>query len=462
MEHELRDLIDNPRETLGIEVKSWIDLKDPVTRAKIARHLAALANHGGGYIVFGFDDKLRPFANTSSSIREYNQDSFSAIIKRYLTPSFQCEVQAIENSFGQEFIVIRIPSHQGVPIVTKRDGPSGKNHKPIGIRSATYYIRKPGPESAEILDPEEWSPLIRRCVLSDRESLLRDFLVLVRPDMSQTNEASDRLDRWHSNGRERYGSLVRRFEQSNTHPWTIPIRDNCYQLSYLVSTENGDAISVDSLSDVLQNVNSGVRDFVQSGWSMFYQFHGTEIQPAFHPRNQDGTGGEVLEANLLGDTSRNKFTGLPDYWRVSPDGYATLIRPYLEDRKDICDHNGRNPGTWLCLNSIAREVTEIVTHARLLARNFNSARTVHFKCTWVGLENRQLGAFDQIVQFQLPPNLIAKANRRTTEGKWSISQLDVDWHTVVFELVCPVLRLFGFTGCSPKWIESISRRFRAF
>ena len=58
MDDDLKDLIENPRENEGIELKSWVDLDDAYQRAQLARHLAALANHGGGYLIFGFKDDL--------------------------------------------------------------------------------------------------------------------------------------------------------------------------------------------------------------------------------------------------------------------------------------------------------------------------------------------------------------------------------------------------------------------
>ena len=40
---DLQALVENPRESLEVEIKDWIDLKDNVVRANIARHIAALA-----------------------------------------------------------------------------------------------------------------------------------------------------------------------------------------------------------------------------------------------------------------------------------------------------------------------------------------------------------------------------------------------------------------------------------
>lgn len=48
MPRRLVDLIELGNENLGIEYKSWMDLSERVAAANIARHIAALANFGGG------------------------------------------------------------------------------------------------------------------------------------------------------------------------------------------------------------------------------------------------------------------------------------------------------------------------------------------------------------------------------------------------------------------------------
>jgi hypothetical protein len=47
---DLQDLVENPSEVLDVELKDWMDVaNDRVARAKIARHLAALANRRSGF-----------------------------------------------------------------------------------------------------------------------------------------------------------------------------------------------------------------------------------------------------------------------------------------------------------------------------------------------------------------------------------------------------------------------------
>jgi hypothetical protein len=54
----LADFLANPRETREVELKQWLDLTGPVNRGKVARHLMALANHGGGWLQFGFVEQV--------------------------------------------------------------------------------------------------------------------------------------------------------------------------------------------------------------------------------------------------------------------------------------------------------------------------------------------------------------------------------------------------------------------
>jgi predicted HTH transcriptional regulator len=116
MNADLADLVDNPRETPDVEVKGWLDLDDSVTRANLARHIAALANYGGGYLVFGISDDLTRDQNRPQSLEKFNRDVFSSIVRKYLTPTLQCDVAIVTASDGVEFPVVRVPSHGAVPI----------------------------------------------------------------------------------------------------------------------------------------------------------------------------------------------------------------------------------------------------------------------------------------------------------------------------------------------------------
>jgi hypothetical protein len=108
---DLTDLVDNPREMLDIELKQWLDLSDNVNRANLARHMGALCNHGGGYLVFGFRDDASIDPNRPASLEAYNHDAINGIVKRYLAPSFDSHVAGVESSAGVEYRIVRVPGH---------------------------------------------------------------------------------------------------------------------------------------------------------------------------------------------------------------------------------------------------------------------------------------------------------------------------------------------------------------
>ena len=121
-------------------MKAWVDLDDQTQKAKLARHVGALANHGGGYLVFGFNDDLTHDQNRPSSLEKYNRDTFAGIAKRYLTPIFQCDVFSVTHSNGNEFSVVRVPGHKDVPIAAKADGPQDRSE----VGSITGRMCNPG------------------------------------------------------------------------------------------------------------------------------------------------------------------------------------------------------------------------------------------------------------------------------------------------------------------------------
>ena len=194
--------------------------------------MGALANHGGGYLVFGFNDDLTHDQNRPSSLEKYNRDTFAGIAKRYLTPSFQYDVFLVTHSNGNEFFVVRVPGHKDVPIAAKADGPQDGRGRPQGIVKGTYYIRKPGPESAAISGAEEWSPLIRRCVLENRDQLLSDITSLLQTRVTRGPTGRQQLEEWHNDSERRFLDLL---SQAERFQWPVPLEENCYQLSYLIS-----------------------------------------------------------------------------------------------------------------------------------------------------------------------------------------------------------------------------------
>lgn len=109
MDLDLQILLTSRSEALDVEYNAWHDTSLTESGAKLARHLAALCNHGGGYLIFGMEDETRtPQGSTEFDGKLFGEDAISSIVKRYLDPPFQCRVARVSHE-GVEYPIV-IPS----------------------------------------------------------------------------------------------------------------------------------------------------------------------------------------------------------------------------------------------------------------------------------------------------------------------------------------------------------------
>jgi hypothetical protein len=429
---ELRELVDSPTETLEVEYKSWLNLEDGESRADVARHIAALANHGGGRIVFGFTDDMAFAGPNPHPKPAIDRDCISAIVKRYLEPPFQCDVDIVASSAGNEHPVVTVPPHGATPVCAKANGPE-KNGKPKGIIQGTYYVRKPGPASAPVLTPTEWGPLIRRCAMHDRDAVLGAIQAVLSASAISGAATAD-LKTWHDAARAEF---LRELKAIAGYP---QIYEKAHvQLSYRIVASDGDRLSANDLFSALREVNGEVHDLVQSGWSMFHIFNGPGIRPAWKEDPDSGEGDQdFLECSMLRDP--NLDWSACDLWRVTNTGKVTLVREYWEDGIDWCEAKKIEPGTLFDPKLLFRSVAELVRHARGLAARFGSATNVEFRCEWHGLAGRTLGGNGSAYWSRRP---VPIDSHRVATVVSPVASLKAEWPSIVSRLTSPVARLFG-------------------
>ena len=81
----LQNLIENPVESLAVELKRWIDPGSPEGREKIAKGCLALYNNNGGSMVIGICDDGPPDTdNVPDDVRSmFHVDVVLAIVSKY-------------------------------------------------------------------------------------------------------------------------------------------------------------------------------------------------------------------------------------------------------------------------------------------------------------------------------------------------------------------------------------------
>ena len=172
------DILANPTETPRIECKSWLDLTDNHHKAVIAKAAIALANSGGGVIVFGVGEdntqggklicKPKP-----SYIQRYTTDAVSSAINKYADPNIDFELKfANHPDTNDEHAFVEILGGMRQPVFAK------KTYDTV-IKKYACYVRKPGPKSEEPASAQEWRDLLNRCVLANRDSMLDSIRVIM-------------------------------------------------------------------------------------------------------------------------------------------------------------------------------------------------------------------------------------------------------------------------------------------
>lgn len=436
---DMQDLVEVPCRSLDVEYKSWRNLDHAEDRAELARDIAALANHGGGFIVFGFreltllPDETDPFRTNCSA------EKVASIVRTYLDPPVKCEIVNVLSSSRVLHPVIRVPAHGTTPVCVRQDGPLVGGEKLI--ERGAYYIRKhvpvstgrhfgmPLPQSRRIEVPQDWASLIRRCVRSDREALLGMLDAAIEGRSAQPDLAQ-RLLTWHRAAHAAFLPLVPR------SPVADSLARRHYALSYAFEHIRPEALEPVQLADALRRTVFELQSQFRSGWNMFDPPYRRAVQARFvlDPASGDDEA-DFLETAWLRDRNPGETA---DFWRVSPRGVATIIRGYAEDMTQAPPLPPIRPGTCLSPATLAREVAELVCHARTFGRLFSSVRRVAFRCEWWGLAGREL--FDTEARWvHRGP---AADDRRVATLEVPLVTLAQTWPHVVAQLIAPVLRAF--------------------
>jgi hypothetical protein len=425
---QLVELVDHPRESLSIELKEWVDPSDGATKAHLARELLALANHGGGYLIFGFADgeegeprSLGP----ADDLSIYSQDAMNSIVERFAEPRFEVTVSFVPRSDGAStHPVVIVPSDTDTPIRAARDG-----HERQHVTQHTYYTRQPGAQSAPIRTGREWDVLIDRCIRARREDLverIREVVEGVQP--SEEVEGGVAVDRSLA---DFIGLAKRRFEEvigaeaGATYP--EPYEQGTWYVAYRVVGARH--LGLGDLRTVLQNVVGH-----ETGWPAWW----LPTMADSAPRPWEGRIECWMRGGAFTDAAHS------DYWLVDPDGFLFLLRGYDDD----AESRGapQEAGRLMDLTLPTWRVGECLLHAE----RFAAATTddpgdaeVEVEVHWDRLQGRQMTAWASPMRW-----MSAHPNRAqdsvTTRLRVRADSISERLPELVKELVAPLYESFDF------------------
>lgn len=405
-----------------MEIKEWLDLSRRDVAADFARELLALANHGGGTLLFGFKEEPTgcvPAGPCPFDDNAYSQDSINNLCKRYAEPSFHCAVHRLASSLGHEHVVVEVPGGHRVPVRSRRGGPDGSR-----LTADQYYVRRPGPESAPVGSGQEWDTLLRRCLSAQKEDLLDSFRAIVNTLGAEealgvlAAPTPAPLDAWRQACVSRLEELVA--EELGTEAGN-PYSTGAFSAAYRV-LDPGPEPGPRELMKLVEEAAGH-----ETGWPVWVVLTRADFTP--YP-----LGGLIecwIKHSLPTDTAH------ADFWRISPRGEAFLLRGLQEDRSDRVE-----PGTVLDLTLPTWRTGECLLHAARLTTLLGGSR-VEFSVEWSGLRGRELAVLASRDRF-ISATYTCREDRIRTVVEADAARIADTLPELVQALVAPLYASFDF------------------
>jgi Putative DNA-binding domain len=435
---ELEQLLTNANEGLTVEHKSWLNLRNDDDKAKIAKAAIALANEGGGIIVFGMREGANVDGSSQSlarpdNIQRYHQDDLNAAINRFAEPALHSELLFAAHPTTQvEHAFAVIAGGAIVPVMSKRE-------RGNIIAQQRCYVRKPGPRSEEPFTAAEWNGVLERCLHTRRESMLDAIRTIVQGHATPAlsfNQYDTLLDfmnasaaRWEALRDELVADSSARMPHGH------------YELAFEVL----DVPQAPNYAE-LQRRMEEARRIRLTGWGPFVTLQRQPYAPNIV--------NDAIEV-WLGHQSDQPITDSAhtDFWRATLDGKFFLLRGYDEDSL-----GQPRAGTVFDVTMPIWRVGEALLFISRLALLFNQNPNIRLICRYSGLSGRNLASVTGRRILTHERICSDEAIELTTQA--TAIQIDDNLVEILYSLLIPLYERFDFFEISERLVQEEVERLR--
>ena len=439
----LEGLVTHASEDVGVEYKDWLDLTNESDKATLAKAAIALANHGGGYIVIGFRDRVFPLQSNPvpNGLPDITPDRVNEAIRRYANPEFQSQLDKVQHPDTSIYHpVVRIPASD-IPVLCKRD------NQTADVGQYKIYVRKPGPRSEEPHTVEEWRTLLDRCVRARRE----DMLDAIRGIVSgvETHESAQDLlgplDAYCEDAFLRWQRLTA--QELHDSPLRFPY--GFYEMVFVLvgATPTG---SLNMLRERLKLAQSTSLH----GWPIFLDKTGTD---GWEPHVSEG----LIEAWIGHRSGGSEKDGPGDFWSVSPEGELYTIVGYSED-SDRWGPQRYEPGKVLYGDIPIIKLAEGLLFVNRFAKHFESVQQIGVRCRFTGLKNRGLIWVDSWEYHFRDRGPVCYDSEVCLTGQVRLNQIEDNLPEAVQGMLKPLYERFDFFDLSVDMVQKAIRNLREF
>jgi len=174
---DIPELVNQPRESLAVELKSWISPDEPAGIKVLIKTAIAMRNQNGGYLLIGFDnDTGQPIhEGAPENVQElFHQDKIQGMVTKHASEAFEVTIHFPEIE-GHIFPVMEISSGVRTPVGMKRpfvmNGTKFIPENKVFVRSLSSNHTASTTEATH----KDWGPLVETC-FKNREADIGGFL----------------------------------------------------------------------------------------------------------------------------------------------------------------------------------------------------------------------------------------------------------------------------------------------
>ncbi|WP_421566794.1 helix-turn-helix domain-containing protein [Ochrobactrum sp. EDr1-4] len=465
---QMREDLKYRNEKLDVEFKSWMDISatNKSAQGKIARHIAAIANYGGGRLYFGVDNdgNAQP-ASPDFDVADYSPDVINNLLRTRLEPSLQCEVRRVELD-GVTYPVVYIPPHGSTPICAKDD--NGYLH---------VYIRNVGPESTRVDKFQQWDTLLRRCIrfrdleavqINEEDDLTRTQAMTKAITDSVTASILKTLTAGGgvfsgSNAKAIDWPLIEMLAEATRKDFVAQIESlevgasesdrqiagialNHAVMGYALLDENDDLITLDRPQSLLRSVSDEMHEVASFGWHDFITLPNSSGPPrtqVWKVGDKELTGVEGMRVD-----QKQVYFGSVDYWRAYGNSVFMICKSYREDSNRV-RHKVAQP--FLTSVLIFIRLHSLLAHAALMMSKVERAKKVAFFVEHRGLRDRVLG---KTIDYGLRTHTHLTADLDDHRYKFVVDRVELkkDYFSALKGLSVPLLEIWGGANFHPdEW-----------
>lgn len=406
---KIESLVQNPSESLNLEIKTWIDLSSKEGIAKLVKSIFAIRNRNGGHLLIGLNDKTLepdPPSNSSAVKSVYSVDRIQALVSKYAQVPFDIGVQYCKRD-RITIPVFSIPSGIREPVVVSRNL-QAVGGKPL-LKSGDIYFRtlraNGTPSSVRIL-PRDYAELIDIC-FENRESDIGRFLrrqisksdlrslaqILNRENPDSELKGEQRAYQVVEEGNKSMQFAIS--QQERQQEWNRVQDGLTLQAGLAIYPPRAESPPTE---EFLNRVSASNPNY--TGWPMWL-----DSSYFAEERHRAYVQVDKWEALLL-DLHSNPFKHF-DFYQFNPNGEFYLFRVMEDDLQDNVEAR-----TVLDPTLTIRRVAEVLAVGVSLAKNLDweSDAIAHFAFKWTGLSQRTLVPWVRPMEWLLTFHGLSRSN----------------------------------------------------